>query len=149
MGAVPPLFAQHEVLLPHEPLPPAGLLLAQVAEQKATFERDGFMVLKSVVSSDLLQAARRHLDEVLWAPDRSQRPPLTLTVTSPGVYSGNVTMALRRALLRFRARTYRISSVHMLPDPSPWYRLVHDPNIMAVAQQLTGGVPDTIRSLLF
>lgn len=114
----------------------------QAAELRGNFERDGFIVLRSALSKEVVQACRQYFEEVVWAEDRWKRPNLGLVLSTPGVYRGgqNRSVWLRRAThRREKVSTYRLMNVPSVPGPNPWHDVVYDQDVFAAVEALIGG----------
>eukprot|EP00927_Polykrikos_kofoidii_P001091 TRINITY_DN10398_c0_g1_i1.p1 TRINITY_DN10398_c0_g1~~TRINITY_DN10398_c0_g1_i1.p1 ORF type:complete len:321 (-),score=31.52 TRINITY_DN10398_c0_g1_i1:221-1183(-) len=122
-------------------------IFRQAEKERAQFEMQGFMVLRSALRPEARVAAREHFDAALWSPHRHSRPRHWLEVTRAGVYDGNVSIFLPAASRGVRYLTYRIKGVHEA-WPSPLSNIAFDEGLLRVVEELIGGKPQRIFSLL-
>jgi len=124
----------------------------EVDQQLRDFWQNGFLVLRSALSRDLVETVRFRFDDVVWDSDRLRRPGALVEITRAGAFSANKTLTLRSAPGSVRARTYRISGLEIgadEPKAGPWNRVLYHPRIMEAVMRILGAPPRLLQSLTF
>eukprot|EP00929_Paragymnodinium_shiwhaense_P055672 TRINITY_DN27888_c0_g1_i4.p1 TRINITY_DN27888_c0_g1~~TRINITY_DN27888_c0_g1_i4.p1 ORF type:complete len:291 (+),score=47.93 TRINITY_DN27888_c0_g1_i4:123-995(+) len=128
-------------------------LVKEFDEQREAFERDGYLILRGLLSAEEVQVCRSYLSQRIWAANPKNRPyseDVQIEVTEPGVWKGGY---MRRTLQRtppwVRNKTYRLINPQLLPLPNPFGLVPVLPHVVQIVRSLMTVPPRSLSSLLF
>eukprot|EP00933_Yihiella_yeosuensis_P079751 TRINITY_DN93163_c0_g1_i1.p1 TRINITY_DN93163_c0_g1~~TRINITY_DN93163_c0_g1_i1.p1 ORF type:complete len:522 (+),score=82.57 TRINITY_DN93163_c0_g1_i1:79-1644(+) len=130
----------------------AAAVVEEAKEHRRIFSRDGFLHVKSVLSSAMVQAIKINFEDIVWDPVRERRPGCLIEISDQGVFRKNQSIPLRTASQMVRKKSYRLSGLHIgaeEPKAGPWNRIFYNARIISIVSRLLGGPARLLQVLVF